>query len=110
MSKDLRFARKVDKIQPALVEELRSCGVRVAVTSALGNGFPDVVCLYHGLWTPLELKNSEKEKLTEHEERWWAKMGEEPHIAWDLESASRWLPELHFSTQGTLFKKKRKRK
>lgn len=72
-------------------------------------GTPDILCLYHGLWTPIEIKGSDKDKLTEMEEAWWSRTGLVPHIAWDLESAAKWIPELEFSSQGNLKMKGRKK-
>lgn len=36
--------RKVDKNQPDIVKRFRDLGCTVAITSSLGNGFPDLVC------------------------------------------------------------------
>ena len=38
-----RRAAKVDANQPQLVDQLRKAGYSVAITSQVGNGFPDIV-------------------------------------------------------------------
>ena len=55
-------ARRVDANQSAIVEELRAHGVSVAITSSLGNGFPDLVCGHRGKNWCLELKDPAQPK------------------------------------------------
>lgn len=55
----MRIAR-VDDNQKAIVRYLRDMGVSVAVTSAIGKGFPDLVCGYKGKNILLELKDGNK--------------------------------------------------
>ena len=55
---------RTDANQTEIVEALRKRGVSVAITSAVGNGFPDLVCSWQGRTVLLEVKRSEKEKLT----------------------------------------------
>ena len=55
----MRIAR-VDDNQKAIVRYLRDMGVSVAVTSATGKGFPDLVCGYKGKNILLELKDGKK--------------------------------------------------
>jgi Holliday junction resolvase len=58
----------VDANQAQIVAELRSVGARVYVSSSFGQGFPDLVCLYRGAITLLEVKDGSKprsaQKLT----------------------------------------------
>lgn len=69
-----RRAARVDANQPSIVEALRAAGVRVAITSSLGDGFPDVVAYRPatGLLRMLEIKDGAKppsqRKLTPDEE------------------------------------------
>lgn len=69
----MRARGRVDRNQGDIVEALRDAGVAVAITSALGNGFVDLVC-----WCPatgvlalLEVKDPQqppsKRRLTEAE-------------------------------------------
>lgn len=62
----MRFA-KIDQNHKHIVEYLRSCGVSVANTSALGHGFPDIVCGVKGQNYLFEIKRDKKARLTELE-------------------------------------------
>lgn len=53
----MRRAARVDANQQAVVEGLRKAGASVAITSALGDGFPDLVVGYHGRTVLMELKD-----------------------------------------------------
>lgn len=64
--------RKIDANQNEIVKHLRQCGVSVAITSSLGNGFPDIVCsTAQGINYLFEIKDPSKppsqRKLTEDE-------------------------------------------
>lgn len=67
-----RWAARTDTCQPPIVEGLRRKGVIVFITSALGSGFPDVVCYYPptNTWLPIELKSdnsiSKKSKASQN--------------------------------------------
>lgn len=65
----MRRAAKIDANQPAIVQELRDCHVEVAITSAVGQGFPDLVVSASGVNLLVELKDPakppSKRKLTE---------------------------------------------
>ena len=52
-----RRAHKIDVNQPAIVKALRKEGFSVAITSALGSGFPDIVAGKDGRNYLLEIKN-----------------------------------------------------
>lgn len=71
-------AKKIDVNQPELVKQLRKCGFSVAVTSQLGNGFPDIVVGKHGKNLLVEIKDPDKppsaRKLTTDEQEF--------HQAW----------------------------
>ena len=61
-------ARKTDINQSRIVDALRKCGYSVAVTSSIGNGFPDLVAGKGGINFLIEVKQPGKEKgLTTHQ-------------------------------------------
>ena len=72
-----RWAARTDKTQSTIVERLRSLDVIVRVTSNVGQGFPDLVCL--DPWTRViflvEVKDGAKtpsqRKLTPDEQRFF---------------------------------------
>lgn len=72
----MRRAAKVDENQAEIVKALRKIGAKVTSLAAVGNGVPDLLCWYAGLWTLLEVKDGSKppsaRKLTEDQERWHA--------------------------------------
>ena len=51
---------RVDDNQKQIVRYLRDKGVTVAITSAMGRGFPDLVCGYKNRNVLLELKDGSK--------------------------------------------------
>ena len=53
-------ARKIDANQNEIVKKLRKHGCSVAVTSALGHGFPDLLVGYNGVNYLIELKDGSK--------------------------------------------------
>lgn len=56
-----RRAARVDANQREIVQALRQCGASVAITSAVGNGFPDLVVAAPGGATVLvEIKDGTK--------------------------------------------------
>jgi len=67
----MKQAARIDANQPEIVKKLRDVGATVAVTSALGNGFVDIVVGYRGTNYLLEIKDGSKppskRKLTEKE-------------------------------------------
>jgi len=52
----MRYARTVDTNQTEIVNTLRQLGCSVAVTSAVGKGFPDLVVGYAGRTLLVEVK------------------------------------------------------
>lgn len=50
-----KYAKKVDRSQPAIVDELRKRGVQVHVTN-FGNDFPDLLCSGRAGWVLVEVK------------------------------------------------------
>ena len=68
------IACKVDDNQREIVKKLRKIpGVTVSITSALGDGFPDIVVGYKGVNHLIEIKDGSKppsrRKLTPAEEK-----------------------------------------
>ncbi len=51
-----RYAAKVDSNQTEIVEALRGIGASVCVTSAVGQGFPDLTVGFRGSTFLIELK------------------------------------------------------
>lgn len=56
----MRRAARIDANQPVTVKALRDAGMTVAVTSALGKGFPDLAVGFRGLTCLVELKDGDK--------------------------------------------------
>ena len=68
-------ARRTDANQQEIVKALRDWGATVAVTSAIGGGFPDLVVGVNGLNILMEIKRPHPPSagaLTNDEERWHA--------------------------------------
>lgn len=53
-------AKKIDDNQNLIVRQLRRCGVSVAITSMVGNGFVDLVLGFRGRNYLIELKDGNK--------------------------------------------------
>lgn len=56
----MRRAAKVDANQRAIVKALRSIGATVAVTSTVGQGFPDICVGYRGRSILMEVKDGSR--------------------------------------------------
>lgn len=52
--------RRVDANQKQIVTSLRKCGFSVAITSSLGNGFPDLVVAKNKRTVLVEIKDGTK--------------------------------------------------
>lgn len=85
----MRRAAKIDDNQKKVVEQLRRCGVSVAVTSMMGKGFPDIIVGHAGINYMIELKDGSKtasrRKLTEDEQEWHNKWKGQIHVADDID-------------------------
>ncbi len=72
----MRRAHRTDANQQEIVRALRQIGASVAVTSAVGDGFVDLVVGYRGKNILLELKDGSKppsaQKLTTDEQAFFA--------------------------------------
>lgn len=53
-----RHAKRTDKSQKGIVDELRKFGVQVVVTN-FGESFPDLLCGYFCNWALVEIKESD---------------------------------------------------
>lgn len=72
----MRRAGKIDNSQHAIVEEFRKyAGVRVCVTSHIGEGFPDLIVRIDGTIYLVELKSSPKKSLTTKQAKFITKLG-----------------------------------
>jgi len=58
----MRRAPRTDGNQPQIVQDLRKIGASVAIGSAIGKGFPDLVVGYRGKTFLLEVKDPSKPK------------------------------------------------
>lgn len=67
----MRSRGRTDANQARIVDALRKIGCTVAITSGVGNGFPDLLVGYRGTTFLMELKDGDKppseRKLTEAE-------------------------------------------
>jgi len=54
------YARKIDSNQTEIVNTFRQLGASVAITSAVGKGFPDLVVGYAGRTMLVEVKSRVK--------------------------------------------------
>lgn len=77
----MRRAAKVDANQTAIVDALKSSGVKVLSLAALGKGAPDLLCGFRGRLVLLEVKDGDKvpsrQKLTPDQEQFhweWAEL------------------------------------
>ena len=62
--------KRVDANQPEIVAALRQAGCSVQYLHELGRGCPDIVVGYRGRNYLLEIKSSDKAKMTP-QEAWW---------------------------------------
>jgi len=88
----VRRAARVDENHAGIVGCLRACGVRVQSLAGVGDGVPDLLCLFRGRLFLVEVKNGERrpsaQKLRESQKRWHAEWAEAPvYVACSLEDA-----------------------
>lgn len=83
-----RIAR-VDSNQKEIVAAARKMGCSVAITSMLGNGFPDIVVGYKGFNYLIEIKDGSKplssQKLTKDEQKFHSNWGGKIDIIKDID-------------------------
>ena len=86
-------AKRVDANQADIVRALRKVGAIVAITSAVGSGFPDIVVAFTGGIYLLEIKDGTKPpsatKLTKDEQAFHAKWHGYVHIVYSIDDALR---------------------
>lgn len=74
-----RHAKRIDNNQKQIVNELRSYGFIVKVTSSMGQGFPDILIAKDRVAIGVEIKDlNKREELTDSEiemKSWWDKLG-----------------------------------
>lgn len=90
----MRRAARIDANQPAIVAALRAAGATVAITSAMGDGFPDLVVGFQRATVLIEVKDGQKPPsdrgLTEDQVKWHgAWTGGPVAIVLDVEGALR---------------------
>lgn len=87
----MKYAAKVDRNQSEIVKALRAIGAQVALTSSVGQGFPDIVCGFRGRNVLLEIKDEKqplnKRKLTPAQVEFHAAWTGEIHIVESVEQA-----------------------
>ena len=83
-----RRAHKVDQNQSEIVAALRDAGAVVFVSSAVGGGFPDLVVLFRGVITLLEVKFGKYATLTMDEQRFFTEFSGGPvYVVRDVDEA-----------------------
>lgn len=88
-------AKRVDKNQKDIVEQLRKLGYNVEYTYMIGNGFPDVVISFNELFTlPIEIK-SKGGKLTKDEENFHKRYKGYIITAYNLEDVIKGVNEFY---------------
>lgn len=96
----MRRSARIDANQPAVVEFFRKAGCSVAITSALGGGFPDLVVAKRGLTIVVEVKDGSRkpseQRLTEDEERFFGAWLGHWYVVRSIEDAGRALAYLNF--------------
>ena len=80
----MRRAARIDDNQNLIVSKLRQIGCSVAITSAVGKGFPDIVVGYKGRNFMFEIKDGSKppsaRKLTKDEQKWHDEWRGKSHV------------------------------
>lgn len=98
----MRTRGRVDENQSDIVEKFRGMGYSVAITSNLGNGFPDIVVGKYGVNVLVEIKDGAKSpsrrKLTEDEQRFhdtWRGAACVIESEYDCEELDQWLRDTY---------------
>jgi hypothetical protein len=86
--KTMRIHGRTDKNQTEIVQALREAGVKVAITSDLGNGFPDALCKFRGVLYLLEIK-SKGGRLTQEERDFFDDWQDVTTVVYSIEEAFR---------------------
>lgn len=96
----MRYRGRVDDNQTDIVQTFKGAGYSVAITSNLGNGFPDIVVGKYGINLLVEIKDGakspSKRKLTEDELRFhqnWRGLVFVVESPEDVEEIDQWLKD-----------------
>lgn len=84
----MRYHGRTDLLQKEIVMGLRQAGAKVAITSSLGNGFPDLLVKYRGVLHLLEVK-TKGNKLTDEETLFFSDWCDVTTVIYTLEDALR---------------------
>jgi hypothetical protein len=82
----MRLRGRVDKLQSEIVLGLRTAGVKVAITSNIGNGFPDLLVKFRGTLYLMEIK-SKGGKLTQDERDFFDEWQDVTTVIYSLDDA-----------------------
>lgn len=86
-----RQAARVDANQAEIVAALRKAGAKVEHMHAMGGGFPDLLVMWRGVLTLLEVKDGNKppsaRKLTPDQVKWHAEWKECVFVVESVEQA-----------------------
>lgn len=89
----MRRASAIDGNHNRIADALRKVGCWVWSTAALGNGFPDLLVLFRGTHSLLEVKDGSlppsARKLTPKEEAFWASYPGPKHVVENVPDAFR---------------------
>jgi hypothetical protein len=99
----MRFRARTDANQAEIVKALRAAGAKVAITSQLGGGFPDLVVGFGGRIALLEVKDPTKpardQRLTEREAEFFEQWIDYPvTVVLSADDAFRQLKALGFGS------------
>jgi len=83
----MRKYGNIDNNQNEIVKKLRETGHSVAITSSMGQGFPDILIGRNGLNLLCEIKTSDKAQLTDDELDWHTEWKGKVVIVHDWEEA-----------------------
>ncbi len=92
---------RVDYNQREIVNCMRSLGATVAITSDLGNGFPDLVVGYKGVNYLIEVKDGHKAKFTKVQQNFHGTWRGQLVTFYSIDDAIKFLKDR--STQPTNF-------
>ena len=83
-----RNIHRSDKLQIEIVKGLRDVGAKVAITSRMGEGFPDILVKFRGVLHLMEIK-SKGGKLTQDEVNFFSDWCDVTTIVYSLDDALR---------------------
>lgn len=84
----LRRAGRIDANQKEIVVALQKVGATVASLANMGNGVPDLVCVFRGIIYLLEVKNPKtKGKLSPSQKKWHAEWQGQVAVVYSIQEA-----------------------